>query len=270
MTTNHNSDTDELFRRVFQHYKKFFYVALSIFLFSIITCTIMAAIFFIKNHDLVIDVIKNGYTFRTSAEVMIRVNSPVTVNSPVKKILKIPVKNTFSVEVPVKTSVVIPVEKNFMVELKKPIAINIDHMFPVKEMVPINFTAPVDTDVVVKTFGVSKKVHISGGIPIKFDVPIFQEFRVNDTFMLKINEPISIPISHVFTIPIETQIKTDVPVDLLLDIPLDTKIDTNIMIQGEVPVLIDFEINFDLLKGISVKGLRMNPDRERTRFQVQN
>lgn len=216
----------------------------------------------VKHRENILYLLKNGYTYQTSAEVMIKVDTPVKVDSPVKKTLQIPINQLIHVTVPVKTAVTIPVKQNFYVDLKKPIAIKIDHEFPVHDIVTIDFTAPVDTDIMAKAFGVSKKVHIKGGIPISFDVPISQNFRVNDTFMLKINDPIAIPVSHVFEVPVETQIDVDVPVNLLMDVPLNTKIETDIMIQGEVPVLIDFEINFDLLKGITIKGIRMNPGKE--------
>lgn len=263
MSPNEHHETPYfLVRKLISHYKQFLYVAMTIMLMVGIFFSGFLLFLVVKHHETIFYMLKNGYTYQTSAEVMIKVDTPVKVDSPVKKTLQIPINQLIHVTVPVKTSVTIPVKQNFYVDLKKPIAIKIDHEFPVHDIVSINFTAPVDTDIMATAFGVSKNVHIKGGIPISFDVPISQNFRVNDTFMLKINDPIAIPVSHVFQIPVETKIDVDVPVNLLMDVPLNTKIQTDIMIQGEVPVLIDFEINFDLLKGITIKGIRMNPNKE--------
>ncbi|MBU0996305.1 MAG: hypothetical protein KJ737_27720 [Proteobacteria bacterium] len=260
MAKNGNEANGNLFiKKILSHYRKFLSAALAFVLMISIVLFAIAIFFISKHHGILLYMVKNGYTYHTSAEVMIKVNSPVSVNSPIKKVLRIPVKQNIHARVPVKTTVRLPIEQTFVVDLKKPVAIKIDHKFPIHDVVAINFTAPIDTDVMVKAFGVSKKVQIIGGIPIKFDVPISKEFIINDTFMLKINDPINVPISHVFEIPVETEIEAEVPIDLLLDVPIDTKIDTKIMIQGDVPVLIDFEINFDLWEGITIKGIRMNP-----------
>ncbi len=211
-----------------------------------------------QNWDLIKTISTSGYSFNTSIEVLARIETPVKVSAPLEQNIKLPFKENLHINLPIKTTLSVPIVNTFEIPIEKPISITIDHKFPVNEVVAIDVMAPIDSDVNAKLFGIEKSVKIHGELPIKLDVPISHEFRFKDTFKLRVIDPISMPIDHVFNIPVEIDIDTYIPVDVMLDIPVKLNLDSEILIKDEIPVILDLDINFNPLKGITVKGIKFN------------
>ncbi len=225
-------------------------------LFTFISGVILFLVY--QNRDLIKTISTSGHTFTTSIEVLARIETPVKIFAPLEKNIKLPFKQNLHVNVPIKTTLSVPIINTFDVPIEKPISISIDHKFPVNEVVAIDVMAPIDSDVDAKLFGIEKNIKIHGELPIKLDVPISHEFRLNDTFKLSVIDTISMPINHIFDIPVEIDIDATIPVDVTLDIPVKIDLESEIFIKDEIPVILDLEINFNLLKGITIKGIKFN------------
>lgn len=215
-------------------------------------------LFFIYKHRALIgQLAKDGYSFNTSAVVMVKIDAPVSVNAPVKQNFKIPFKEIVHIKAPVKTKIPVHIDKIFSIQTNNPIRITIDHKFPINEMIRIDTIFPVNSKIDATVFGMTKRIAINGDLPIKWDVPLSQEVRLNDTFSFLLDNTIDVSIDDIFDIPIDTYIECDVPVDLNISIPFETTLNADILVEDEIPVLLDFDFIFHLFKGIEVKGIKL-------------
>ena len=130
-----------------------------IYLFIVLTLVISLSIsgcfaFFIYKHRALIgQLAKDGYSFNTSAVVMVKLDAPVSVNAPVKQNFKVPFKEVVHVKAPVKTQIPVHINKIFSIQTDNPIQITIDHKFPLNEIIRIDTVFPVNSEIDATVFG---------------------------------------------------------------------------------------------------------------------
>ncbi|MDY6935520.1 MAG: hypothetical protein SVZ03_15005 [Spirochaetota bacterium] len=208
---------------------------------------------FFKYRPVIWSFLDTDYTYKFDRLVNAQLAAPIRISLPVEQRINIPFKKLLRAKVPFKTVLSIPINKTFELPFEKPISVYLDHVFPVNEVVHLDTKLPIDTVTTISLFGINKDVRVKGDFPVDFDIPIDHKFRINDNISFLPKEPVSVPINHTFDVPVDIVVDVNFPIDVDLDVPLKLDFETDLTIDQKLPVIIEFEIIFNPLKGIEIK-----------------
>lgn len=219
---------------------------------------IFGVFFFIKSTPVLWSMLNNDYKFHFTTQVWAKLAAPVRVNMPIDQTFKVPFKDKIHVKLPFKTVMSMPINQTFDIPFRKPVKINLDHTFPINEVVHLKAVIPIDTVANISLFGINKDLGVRGTFPVDVDVPVVHNFRLNDTFDFTVKDPVRIDINDVFNVPIDMNVDMDLPVDMILNVPMKIDFNTEIEINEKLPVIMEFDVIINPLKGVNIEGVKVN------------
>lgn len=237
---------------IFTNRKKIIISSLILIFLIMIASLSFTAYIYIKYRPLIYSILDKDYTYKFERVVKARLAAPVRVKMPIEQEVEFPFKHDLRIKFPFKDVLSIPLKHKFKIDLDEPITILIDHTFPINETVHLNTVFPIDTKTSVNIFGIKKDIGIKGNIPVDYHVPIKHDFHYQDKISFISPEPIIIPIDNVFDIPLDIVLDVNLPIDMSLKVPLKIDFDTEFFLEQKIPVLIEFDISFNPLKGIEI------------------
>ena len=205
--------------------------------------------------------LRSDIKYHVKTLVWVNIGAPVKITIPIKEVFLIPFKENLDVSVPVKGMIPIPIHHTFDFPVEKPIVINLDHSFPIKETLNVKTVVPINSTTNVNLFGINKNVDIKADIPVNFDFLLDHPFHFKEKMSLELTEPLSVYIDHTFNVPIDMTVDVNLPLDLDISVPLDFEYKTDITIKDKIPIIVEFDIVVNPLKGIRIDGIMLDGEK---------
>jgi hypothetical protein len=205
---------------------------------------------FFKYKPVLSDMTKQRYTIKK--KLLISVDSLIPVTARVDENITIPFKTNLHVSLPFKTVLKVPIDHTFQVPIKEPILVPLDHVFHVDEKVHLKTEIPLDTEVETKFFRIKKKLRVKGSFLLDQYVPVKHDFHFKDTVAINPTHPFDVPIQHTFDVPVDILMEGTFPIDEEITVPFKVNLKQGVVLSDKVPVTIEFDILFDLEKGLRI------------------
>ncbi|MDY6854088.1 MAG: hypothetical protein SWO11_05170 [Thermodesulfobacteriota bacterium] len=206
---------------------------------------------FFKYRPLILDMTKQRYTVKK--KILVSVDTLIPVTAKVDESITLPFKTNLNVSLPFKTVLKVPIDHTFQVPIKGPLLIPLDHVFNINERVHLKTEIPLDTEVETKIFGIKRKLRAKGSFLLDQYIPVKHGFHFKDTVAVNTTHPFDVPIQHTFDVPVDILMEGTFPINEEITVPFKVNLKQGVLLSDKVPVTIEFDILFDLEKGLRIR-----------------
>lgn len=177
----------------------------------------------------------------------IRINDALRVSARVGDPLDVSIRETLSIEAPLKQTVAVPVAESVPVMAKMHGPVRVMATIPIDQSIQLDQAIPIDTEVEAHFLGGTHRIPLKGLIPIKASIPLRFDLPVDQDVNMDLNAPMMVELDHVFSVALDTTLRSEVLVSGRLQLPLLDPMQANVTIHNDsIPMtIVEADLSID-------------------------